>query len=296
MRRAVLAGLAALACACSSGPEAIHVRSVRLLDDSRAAGALAEAGLGPAAVEEAVRSALATAGFRIGEGRRPHAAGIHLSSVRVVAGGSAGPRVEIALEVVLRPAEEGPPARSEPASGAAPLAASGSPREAWVRALEDAAMRAAQGLAAGVRADGKSSEALIADLGSKDARIREEAVRVLGERRSREAVPALIGRLGREDPRVGHKVVGALAQIGDERAVPPLIDLSHGSIDPGLTARLVRFIGDIGGPEAEGYLLTLASGHPDGRVRSAARAALDELAQRAKAAPVAARSAKMPAP
>jgi hypothetical protein len=121
-------------------------------------------------------------------------------------------------------------------------------------------------------------------------------VRVLGERRSRQAVPALIARLDKEEPRVAHKVIGALGQIGDERAIPALIELSHATTDAGLTARLVRFIGDIGGAEAEGYLLTLSSGHPDRRVRAAAREALDELSQRAKAAPVAARSDKMPAP
>jgi hypothetical protein len=58
-----------------------------------------------------------------------------------------------------------------------------------------------------------------------------------------------------------------------------------------LTARLLRFVGDIGGPEAEGYLLTLASGHPDPQVRMAAQEALDDLASRARpasAAPAAA--------
>jgi HEAT repeat protein len=63
--------------------------------------------------------------------------------------------------------------------------------------------------------------------------------------------------------------------------VPPLIELSR-SGDPALTARVARIIGDIGGPEAEGYLLTLEAGHPDPRVRTAAREALEELAARAR--------------
>jgi len=106
-------------------------------------------------------------------------------------------------------------------------------------------------------------------------------VRVLGEQRAREAVPALLAQLQREDARLAHRVVATLAQIGDPRAVPALIDLSQ-STDPTAGLRIVRFIGDIGGAEAEGYLLTLSSGHPDPRMRQAAREALDELEARAK--------------
>jgi hypothetical protein len=263
--------------------------------DGDAARALGETGLDRAAVEEEVRGALAAAGFRLGEGRCPHAAGVELTTLRIAPGSGVGPRAEIGLELILRPAEEGPPPRSEVGSASVPLGAFGGPRDAWRRALADAARRAATGLATGLRAEGKTVEALVGDLASKESRVREEAVRVLGERKSREAVPALIARLGKEDPRLGHRIVGALAQIGDERAVPALIELSQGA-DGGLTSRLVRFIGDIGGPEAQGYLLTLSSGHPDPRVRKEARAALEELAQRAKDAPLAARSAKMPAP
>lgn len=84
------------------------------------------------------------------------------------------------------------------------------------------------------------------------------------------------------------RIVAALAQIGDERAVPALIELS-GSDDPALAGRLVRYVGDIGGPEAEAYLLTLASGHPDRRIRTAAREALDEMRARANEASVASR-------
>ena len=47
-----------------------------------------------------------------------------------------------------------------------------------------------------------------------------------------------------------------------------------------LVARVARVVGDIGGEEAQGYLLTLEAGHPDPRVRFAAREALGELATR----------------
>jgi hypothetical protein len=45
-------------------------------------------------------------------------------------------------------------------------------------------------------------------------------------------------------------------------------------------ANLARIIGDLGGPDARAYLLTLASGHPDPQVRSAAQQALDDMAAR----------------
>jgi hypothetical protein len=292
----VAAGLVGLGCPCPSGPEVIHVRNVQLLGDSGASAALAETGLDRAAIEEAVRGALAGAGFQIGDGRCPHSVGIDVAGLRIAPAGNVGARAELALEVVLRAAQEGPAPRSEIGSASVPIAAFGNrPRDAWRRALADAAQRAAGGLAAALRAEAKTVDGLVADLSAKDPRTREEAVRVLGERKSRQAVPTLVDRLEKEDVRLADRIVAALAQIGDERAVPALIDLTH-SADPAASLNLVRFIADIGGAEAEGYLLTLASGHPDRRVRDAARAALDELAQRAKDAPVAARSAKMPAP
>jgi HEAT repeat protein len=67
--------------------------------------------------------------------------------------------------------------------------------------------------------------------------------------------------------------VGALAQIGDPRAVGPLIELSRRREGP-FVAQMVRAVGDIGGSEAEAYLETIASGHPDPVVAQAAREAL----------------------
>jgi HEAT repeat protein len=99
----------------------------------------------------------------------------------------------------------------------------------------------------------------------------------------------MLGRLPTEDSGVAMRMIGALAQIGDERAVPALIELAR-STDSIATARLVHYIGDIGGSEAEGFLLTLESGHEDVRVREAARDALADLAARARP------SDKMPSP
>jgi HEAT repeat protein len=195
----------------------------------------------------------------------------------------------VTAELVLAPVARGasPPLRQS-ATAAVPLPAGGPAREGWLAALRQAAQRASEGLALAVAAADKPEGTLIADVSAKDPRVREHAIRALGERRSRAAVPALVDRLDEEEPRLAHLVLGALAQIGDERAVPALIDVSRGG-DAALTARLARYIGDIGGTEAEGYLLTLASGHADRRVRKAAREALEDMTARAEEAALATR-------
>jgi hypothetical protein len=271
-----------LAAACArSGPGSIHVVSVRVTG-TPLGDALREAGIDEATLERAARAGLAGAGFSEGEGKRPHRAEVSVLGVRAVPSAGAGgvPRVEASVELALSPAEPGQGGAIRESATAATLMKGGDPREAWRAAVEKAARQAAEGLALGYAEEAKTVERLIADLSSEDARIRDHAVRILADRRSPAAVPALVERLKDEDRRVVHRAVGALAQIGDERAVPALIELSR-SGDPTITARVARIIGDIGGAEAEGYLLTLDSGHPDPRVRSAARDALAELEARA---------------
>ncbi|HEX9400052.1 MAG TPA: HEAT repeat domain-containing protein [Anaeromyxobacter sp.] len=279
---------ALVAASCARGPDPIHVTAIRLADGTPS-DALREAGLDEAALDSAARAGLSGAGFTLGEGARPHHAVVDVPSVRVLPG-AAGPRLEVTVEIDLTPAEPGAKggSRRETASASVALASAAAPRDAWRDALVQAAQRSAEGLGLGVDAERKGVAALVADLTAKDTRIREQAVRVLGERKARAAVPALVERLKEEDPRLARRIVGALVQIGDERAVPALIDLARGA-DATVTGRIVRFVGDIGGPEAEGFLLTIASGHPDARVRKAAREALDDLAARAKDASIAAR-------
>ncbi len=279
----VLAAMAVLlAAACSrGGPGSVHVVSVRVAGTGFG-DALREAGVDDAALEAAAREGLAGAGFRAGEGKRPHRAEISVTSVRFVAPESPGasPRVEAAVEVALSAAQPGEGGTTRE-TGTSAVAVSGSdPRHAWRTAIQRAARQAADGLALAYAEDAKTVEALIADLSSDDARVRDHAVRVLADRKSPAAVPALLERLKDEDRRVVHRAIGALAQIGDERAVPPLIELSRTG-DPALTARVARIIADVGGAEAEGYLLTLEAGHPDPRVRSAAREGLADLHARA---------------
>ncbi|HEX9049762.1 MAG TPA: HEAT repeat domain-containing protein [Anaeromyxobacter sp.] len=279
--RVLAATAVLLAAACSrGGPGSVHVVSVRVTGTAFG-DALHEAGVDDATLETAGRQGLAGAGFRAGEGKRPHRAEISVTSVRFVPPESLGasPRVEAAVELALSPAEAGGEGAVRE-TGSSAVAVSGDLRQAWRTAIQRAARQAAEGLALSFSEDGKTVAALIADLSSEDARVRDHAVRVLADRRSPAAVPALLERLKDEDRRVVHRAIGALAQIGDERAVPPLIELSR-SGDPALTARVARIIGDIGGAEAEGYLLTLEAGHPDPRVRTAAREALADLERRA---------------
>ncbi len=277
------------ALACSRGAGSVHVTSVGLADGA-AAGPLREAGIDDPAIQSAVRAALRDAGFRIGDGARPHRARVAVPSVELAPPSAAGApaRIEISVEIELAPVElgVGVPAR-ESGTATATLRA-GSPREATLAAFAEASRRAAEGLAVAFAEEAKPVQALVADLASRDARVRDHAIRTLGDRKSTAAVPALVERLKDDDPRIVHRVIGALSQIGDERAVAPLIDLSRGG-DAAMAARVARIIGDIGGAEAEGYLLTIASGHPDGRVRRAAREALAEMGTRSEQSRMAAR-------
>jgi HEAT repeat protein len=130
-----------------------------------------------------------------------------------------------------------------------------------------------------VQAERKRTSDLLKDLDSPEARVRDQAVRALAERGDHGAVPGLISRLKDSDPEVRERAVGALAQLRDARAVPALIELSRHRDGP-YVANLVRIVGDIGGPDARAWLLTLSSGHPDDVVRGTATEALSELAAR----------------
>jgi hypothetical protein len=268
--------------ACSRGPGPVYVVSVRVADGA-VTPPLREAGLDEAALDDAAHAALREAGFRLGEGARPYRAELSVASVRLAPPNASGgvPRLEVSIELALSPAKPGEGGAIRETGRAAASLEGGDPAAVSRTALADATRRAAESLMLAFAEEAKPVAKLIADLDSKDARLRDHAVRALADRRSAEAVPALIARLKDEDPNVVHRAVGALAQIGDARAVGPLIDLSRGG-DVALAARVARIIGDIGGAEAEGYLLTVESGHPDAHVRKAARDALAEMRSRAE--------------
>jgi hypothetical protein len=245
--------------------------------DAALADAMAEAGLDAAAVEAVTRAALAEAGFQLQPATaRAFEARIDVVALRVVPlPADQGLQVELEVEVELKPSQGDEPPHKEMGRAIEPVGAGG-PSQAVRSGLASAVGEAIRALRVGVAADVKTSESLIADLASADARVRGQAVQSLGDRGVKAAVPALIERLHDADPRVAHRTVGALAQIKDPRAVPALIDLSRGG-DPGLTMQMARIVGDIGGRDAQGWLLVLEAAHPDPRVRETAATALDEL-------------------
>jgi hypothetical protein len=241
------------------------------------ADAVAEAGLDKASVEAITRTALAEAGFRLEPAsRRAFEARVDVVALQVLPlPADQGLRAELAVEVELVPAQGDEPPHKETGRASERVGPAG-PSQAVRAALTSAVGEAIRALRVSVAADVKSSEALLSDLTSADARVRGQAVQSLGDRGVKSAVPALIERLHDGDPKVAHRAVGALAQIKDPRAVPPLIDLCRGG-DAALTLRMARIVADIGGRDARGWLLVLEAAHPDPRVRESAAAALDEL-------------------
>lgn len=241
--------------------------------------ALRKLGMDTNVLTAAASEGLAVAGLRKESGQHPYRARLSVVSLRRRIGEDGVPLAEIAVDLELLPATSAGTPVLETGVGTARLS-SGSSAGAWRSALDSAARNAAAGLALALAEQGKPLGKLLADLGSRDEKVREQAIRVIGDRRSVEAVPALIERLEDPEPLVAERAAGALAQLRDPRGVGPLIDYSRRGGDEARTARFARLIGDIGGKEARGYLLTLESGHADARVRAAASDALRELEER----------------
>jgi hypothetical protein len=125
----------------------------------------------------------------------------------------------------------------------------------------------------------KSDPALVKDLGAKDPRVREFAIRVLSARKNPAVERALVDKLQGSDPDGVRRAIGALVELKNAGAVPYLIDLAKGK-DPSFIREIIFALGEIGGEEAEAYLYTVAEGHDQPAVRAAAKKALDELGGR----------------
>jgi hypothetical protein len=281
LRLALTLAIAAAAAGCQRPPPP-SITGVKVAVEL--SDAVAEAGLDRGSVEAVTRAALAEAGFRLEPARaRAFEARVDVVALRIVPmTGSQGVQADLAVEVELAPATGDETPHKEIGRASEPVGAGG-PSQAVRAALTSAVGEAVRALRVSVAADVKTNEALIADLASADARLRGQAVQALGERRVKAAVPALVERLRDGDSKVALRAVGALAQIKDPRAVPALIDLCRGG-DAALTVRMARIVGDIGGRDAQGWLLVLEASHPDPRVRETAAEALDDL-RRAEPAP-----------
>lgn len=270
---AVLAAAGSLA-ACRRAGDLAPVSVLQVLS-ADLAPALSEAGLDAAATAGIARDALASAGFRLDErARRGYRATLEIVAVSVAgprAGEAAGAEVVVELRVEQNWAVGPSPRRS--GRGRAPL--SGARPAAWREALRQATLEAASAVVLDLRALQRPVDRLVADLGSGDPRARERSVRALASRGARGATPAIAALVRDPDPLVARAAVDALASFKDPASARALIDAAQIG-DVGTTLRLIPVLVDVGGPDVEGYLLTLEAGHADPVVR---RAAADGLAR-----------------
>lgn len=153
--------------------------------------------------------------------------------------------------------------------------AESSPEELAYEALDEAARSLNGGIALATASDAE----VIAAIGDKDSGVRKRAVVMAGERKIKDAVPKL-SELVRDETLDDHelvlKAIGALVAIGDDRAVPALIDAGARRSSAYLS-QILFAVAQLGGRQAEGYLLTVSNGHADPEIRKNAGAALEEL-------------------
>ncbi|WP_163992636.1 HEAT repeat domain-containing protein [Pyxidicoccus caerfyrddinensis] len=123
----------------------------------------------------------------------------------------------------------------------------------------------------------RTDDALVQDLRADDARLRDVALHTLADRQHPAAAPLLIEQLkDATDADSLRKTMGTLVEMKARTAVPVLIDLARGK-ELGFVQEIVFAVGEIGGPEAEAYLYTVAQGHDAPAVQAAAQQALDTL-------------------
>lgn len=128
-----------------------------------------------------------------------------------------------------------------------------------------------------------SDEKLIAALSSKDEKLRARAVTMVGQKKLKSAGPKLIEML--KNPKEAEDIIlaaiGALVALGDPNATSALIDAGRNR-PPAYLNQILFALSQIGGREAQAYLFTVASGHPDPQTKKNAKDALRELERRLK--------------
>jgi hypothetical protein len=275
-----------LACAllaCSRGPRyavdrvvVVPSPAMRSLESAGIAGAT----LGATATRQLEKTSSFVSPDSAGTSARRFLAQVEVERAEVrAATGTSGTSAHVTVTVSLEPLDGGSGLR-EIGRGSALL----DPGPAGLRVgLEKAALNAVgsaiNAFSMQLAAEKKKSPELLRDLASKDPGVRDHAMRVLAARGDREAVPALLERLRDPDPAARERAIGALAQLRDPRAVSALIELVHRR-EPQYVAQVARIIGDIGGDDARAWLLTMAYGHPEEVVRSAAHEALADMKAR----------------
>lgn len=204
---------------------------------------------------------------------------LELPFTREVLKASEGPsQAEVGASLVLERQEPEP--QQYEVSGVGEVQVAGEGPVARRRAMREALRQAlAQALEAAVLqlADaGRSDEELVQRAEQEDERTRDMALRTLAVRRHPASTAMLVAQLQDRDIQVVRRAMGALVEMKARSAVPALIDMTKGQ-DVGFLREIVFAIGEIGGPEAEAYLFTVAQGHDQPAVQEAAQRALDTL-------------------
>lgn len=176
------------------------------------------------------------------------------------------------------------------------LPVAGAPGRDVVQAVDAAFMQGLQAtlaMQAADRADGAVLRQLVAGDRAPAPRpltpaalqaLQTYAIRRTAQRRDLTAAPILRGLVVQAAETgapltaqaLGLQAVGSLMALCDREAVLPMVALAQHR-EPAFVVQLAHAIGQVGGPMAEAYLVTLASGHLDDQVRQGAAQALQDL-------------------
>ena len=289
-----LALLVLLGVGCHKKPQPLTVSAVTVAQESLAAAPAL--GMGAAQMKAAVVAALNAHGahvLRPGEEPRSGAvaqkvraevASAQLADLAYADGGAGHlARVEVVLEASRRGAGEtrkvsGTGVGRAPAPPDTDLDGQGA---AFARAFARGLGKAAAQLMNATAARALSTPALEKMLRTGSDGQREAAADVLVDRGVRAVIPALIQELQCPEDSVRLKAIGELVELKAKSAAPALIELAERrrpmGVDPRLQVQIIYALGSIGGRDAQAYLYTMASGHPDPRIRQAAQEATHQL-------------------
>ncbi|MBS2030706.1 MAG: HEAT repeat domain-containing protein [Deltaproteobacteria bacterium] len=294
IRTAALLTLALAGCH-RKAPPSLAVAKLTVSEESLAAAPAL--GLGAEQMKAAVKTALERQGAVVLQDGQSAPPGSQVYRVRAEIGGAqlqdvALPDGGVGQEAQVEAVLEGARASSEgtlklSGTGEGHVAAPAAPdtegqaaafKSSFAKAVDLAAARLARSAVA-VEAP---VETLHADLGSPDSGVQEAAADVLVDHHDLAAIPVLVQELDSPDDSVKMKAIGELVELKAKTSVPKLIDLAQTSdprlgTDPHFQMQIIYALGTIGGDEAEAYLYTIASGHPDEMVRNAAKEASAEL-------------------
>ena len=147
--------------------------------------------------------------------------------------------------------------------------------------VERAIARSGDDLVALLALEKASDAVIVAAIDDPDLVRASRAIEQARERRLAAAYAPLVAVVADPGPRT-HLIapaIGALVALEDPRATTALIDATKNR-PPIVVLPIIFAVAEIGGREAEAWLFTVGSGHPDREVRDAAKQALEELERR----------------